>query len=348
MKNKKSIAVLCLSLFSTTLISACSLIAVSTENQKKEDGEVEIKELKNISILSSTKSNDGNTITVSYTLTPSSVNYVNFNTSLKWSDIEQDSFESSTWHDGKDTADYIKYEIDQTNRTIKFNCLEAFGRQMKFTLSSPINENIYGSMTLDYKRRKLSEATASVNNTSIKDGETITFNKVLPVYSVGSTGNKPTDLFKIATKYHESNTITFDKLFGEINTLGIYALRFKYNGNNYESVADLRNAIKENTNNYMLSLFNTENPKVFSSQDLQSVLTYEYAAYSMGSNVVYLKSAALYTKFLTSYKSNYDSGFGYQSTVTYDNKTVLTQLFDLEVNENNLTDIAIDDSNIVF
>ncbi len=349
MKYKRRIAVLSLSVLCASLVSMSSLIALSSTNKKEEDkGTITLEEKENIQILSSTKSVDGNTITVKYTLTPSTISYVNFNSSLTWSNKTSDLFESETWHEDKSTSDYVTYEIDQTNKTIAFHCLEAFGHEMTFTLSSPSNDAIRSTMSLNYTRKELTPANAKIEADGFIEDQALDIQCILPIYSVGSVGEKPTDKFTIEKTYYESSSKKFDDLFTTPSTTGLYATRYKYNGSEYTSPDTLKTAIRDKVKEYLFSLIDLKDPKTFLSSDLESAFTYEYAAYSMGGKIVYLKNSSLMSAFLSKYETYYKSGNAFQVTVKYDTKTVLTKKLSISLSQASLTGIDLEDSDITF
>lgn len=350
MKYKRRIAVLSLSVLCAGLVSVSSLIALSSTNKngEEEKGELNVQEKENIQILSSTKSADGNTISVKYTLTPATISYVNFNSSLKWSNKTSEQFESEEWHKDKNTEDYVSYEIDQPNKTISFHCLEAFGHEMTFTLSSPSNEAIRSSMTLNYTRRELTPASSTIDADGFVENEALVINTSLPVYSVGSVGEKPTDKFTIEKSYYESSNRKFDDLFKIPSTAGLYATSFKYNGSEYTAPDTLKAAIRDKVKEYMFSLIDLKEEKTFLSSDFEEVFTYEYAAYSMGSRVVYLKNSSLMTYFLSQYQTYYEKGNAFLVTVKYDTKTVLTKKLSIALSQDSLTGIELEDGDITF
>ncbi len=353
MKYKRKVAILSLSVLCASLVSVSSLIALSTEgnkqNEKEEDNStLNIQEKENIQILSSTRSTDGNTISVQYTLKPSTINYVNFNTSLMWSSRTSDEFESETWHNDKNTEDYVTFDVDQSTKTINFHCQQAFGHEMVFTLSSPKNSAIRSSMTLNYTRRELSSATATIADDGFIENKALSIDCVLPVYSVGSVGEKPTDKFTLEKNYYESSGRKFEDLFSTPSTEGLYATRYKFKGSEYTNPDTLKAAIKQNVSEYMLSLLDLKNPVTFTSKDLEEAFTYEYAAYSMGGKIVYLKNSSLMTSFLTKYEEYYAKGNAFQVTVKYDTKTVLTKKLSITLSADSLTGIEIGDGGITF
>lgn len=351
MKYKRRIAVLSLSVLCASLVSVSSLIALSSTNKDTEEqgkGDLNIQEKENIQILSSTKSVDGNTISVKYTLTPATISYVNFNSSLKWTSKTSDLFESEDWHEDKNTEDYVSYEIDQPNKTISFHCLEAFGHEMTFMLSSPSNESIRATMALNYTRRELTPATANIDAEGFVENESLAINTSLPIYSVGSVGEKPTDKFMIEKSYYESSNRKFDDLFKTPSTTGLYSTSFKYNGSEYTSPDTLKAAIRDKVKEYMLSLIDLKEEKTFLSSDFEQAFTYEYAAYSMGGRVVYLKNSSLMTYFLSQYQTYYEKGNAFQVIVKYDTKTVLTKKLSITLSQDSLTGIDLEDGSITF
>ena len=349
MKTKRRFAVLSLSILSAGLVSACSLIALSTGNKKVDNnGSLNIGEVENIRILSSTKSTDGNTISVNYSLMPSSINYVNFNASLKWSDKESDEFESATWHENKDCNDYVNFEINQSSKKIVFTCTQPFGHEMVFTMSSPKNSAIRSTMTLNYSRKETTAPIVTIDADGFVENEALKINCTLPVSSVGSVGETPTDKFSIDKTYINNGSKRFDDLFVQPSTTGLYASSFKFNGKGYSNPELLRMAIRDHVNEFMLSLIDLKNPKTFTSKEFEEAFTYEYAAYSMGGRVVFLKNSTLMTSFLEKYQTYYESGSAYQVTVNYDNRKIFTKKLTIELSQDSLTDIRLEDNDIVF
>ena len=349
MKTKRRLAVLSLSILSAGLVSACSLIALSTEKKKDENnGSLNISEVENFRILSSTKSTDGNTISVNYSLMPATINYVNFNASLKWSDKESAEFESATWHENKDCDEYIKYEINQPSKTIIFTCLQPFGHEILFTMSSPNNSAIRSSMTLNYSRKEITAPTVNIDANGFVENQALHIDCTLPVYSVGSVGEKPTDKFNIEKTYINNGDKRFDDLFVQPSTTGLYASSFKFNGKAYSNPELLRMDIRDHVNEYMLSLIELKNPKTFTAKEFEEAFTYEYAAYSMAGKTVFLKNSTLMTSFLQKYQTYYESGSAYQVTVNYDKRKIFAKKLSIELSQDSLTDIRLEDTDIVF
>lgn len=330
-------------------LSVVSLLSVATiASKENNESPILVEGIDNIEIRKSTVSNDGNTVVVDYTIKPTAISYVNFNTELTWQSENNALFESADWHDGKNTEDYIDYTINQTDRKITFNCLNPFGRQMVFSMSSPYNSNVKASLTIDYKRRQVEGADAVFSSTSLKDDTALSIEKVMPVYSIGSIGERPQDDFSLDVAYVEGIKTTFSSLIDEISTAGIYTQTFIYEDTTYTDTSLLRNAIMNRTKEYLFSLFSLDSPKTFKLSELESKLSYKYAAYSMAGKTVYLTNSSLYRYFLTKYKTNYDSGNALKLTVKYGLLKVKESLIDIEVNDTELTDIEIDDSGIVF
>lgn len=348
-KTKKS-AFVSLTMLSAILFSACSLISVKTlEKNNNENNELVVDSLKGVDIAKAITSDNGTKITVNYNITPSSISNVRFNTSLTWQSAESENYETATWHADKNPLDYITYNLNQSTKTIVFSLKQPFGRQMVFTLASQANASINAKMTIDYRRKKLKDASIATSSTAFTNGESIKFNKTLPTYSIGSVGDRASDLFTIENKYYETTGHTLIDLIGQPITSGIYSKNYKYNGTDYTNVDLLRNAIAAKVRDYFYSLLTLDaTPKVFSDSDLTDVLTYQYAAYKAGPSVTYLDSTNLYFDFISNYKTNFASGAGFKSVVKFDGKVINEYLFDLTVDDTYLTDIGIDDGAIVF
>lgn len=349
MKYKRTVAVTSLSILCAGLISACSLLAVFDGSRDDDNpGELNVKEVENIHILSSTKSSDGNTITVKYTLKPSSITYVNFNTSLTWSEREDEAYESATWHNGKLTTDYISTAIDQNNKSITFTCLQPFGREMIFTISSPSNSKIQSRMSLNYTRREIEAPKAAITADGFVENEKLIIEKTLPVFSVGSIGDRPQDEFRIEKNFLEQSSYSFDSLFRQPDISGIYSTSFKYQGKDYTNPELLRMAIRDHVKEYFYSLITFDNPVIFTSRDFEEAFTYEYAAYSMAGKTVYLKNSTIKNDFLTKYEKAYDNNAGFQVSIYYASRKVLTKRLNITLSADSLTDINLEDSSIVF
>ncbi len=348
MKYKRTVAVTSLSILCAGLISACSLVAISNGKSDNDKGELNVKEVENIRILSSTKSTDGNTITVKYTLKPATINYVNFNTALTWSEREDEAYESSTWHNGKMTTDYISTAIDQNNKTISFTCLAPFGHEMIFTISSPSNSQIQSRMSLNYTRREIEAPKATIEAEGFVENEKLIIQKELPVFSVGSVGDRPTDQFRIEKAYVDASSYSFDSLIRQPDVSGLYTTNFKYLGKDYTNPELLRMAIRDHVKEYFYSLIDFDDPKAFTSKDFEEAFTYEYAAYSMAGQTVFLKNSTIANDFLAKYEQAFAKNAGFQATIYYASRKIMSKKLSITLSADSLTDISLEDNAIVF
>ena len=344
MKNKQRKSIIALSILSAVLVSACSLSAVPKE--KPDSSMVDFSGMEGIKILKATTNSDG-TIVVKYSLEPNEIESVDFVTGLRWQEEASNNYETSTWHEGKNPEEYMSYTIDQNNKQVTFRCLNPFGRQMVFSMQSPFDSSIRAELKIDYTRKRLTAPSYTTTVDAFQDQEAIVFNKILPTYSIGSKGDRPdASLFSLSSKYYEVGSNTYDSLFGQVITEGLYTQTWKYKGVRYTDKSLLRTEMKNTVLAYLNSLFSLTNPVTFKVAEFRELFTYEYSAYyTYQENFL---SSSLYKTFLTRYKSAYENHAGMQATIKYGNDVISYKIFDFNVDTSFLTSIGFDDALISF
>lgn len=285
---------------------------------------------------------------VTFSLTPNNADTTNLNTTLLWDEESNDNYESDTWYEDKNILDYVTYELDGENKKLTFDCSGPFGTGMIFTLSAKNDPSVKASLKLNYKRREIKAANASlVSDGYVPDGS-MRINANHAVYSIGSSGDRaPTDPFSLDVQYISGTDYSFDSLFSGIQTTGIYAQQFKYNGKDYTVASSVLSDMKENVNNYLLSLPSLEEDNIFETATFRNLLTYQYASHKTY-QIVFSESTLNFSTFIEEYNKAVDNGYGYQVTVSLNDDVLLKKLLPIEITPDNITDINLSEEEIEF
>jgi hypothetical protein len=286
--------------------------------------------------------------TISYTLTPSDSTATDFGYVTDWVKTASADDESATWADGKKTSDYLSYQSDTAAKTLTFHCLSAFGKPILFTMVSNDNPNVSATLRIDYVRKVIQAATATIADTTIKDQSPITVSATKGTYSIGTKGTRASALDpQMNTSYKEVSGATFDSLFGTVRTTGIYAQSYHYKGTSYSDPTLLRATMKTNVYDYLTSLPTFDGSKTMDVASFKALLSYDYDAYHTYEDV-FLTDTALYSSFVTSYGTQYAKGAGLQVQVTWNSLTLYTGLLALSIPSSTVTGLSLGDGTIEF
>ncbi len=353
MKRRK---ILLLSLAALMPASACALGVVYTngggsEYYKPDNDSFELSELSGIKLnLLSERDNIDGTVSkvVGYTLTPASSTSVDFGFYTDWDTANSSLYESDDWENTKKVADYLTFQSDTVNKTINFTCLKPFGTKIILTMVSEDNPEIKASININYRRKKLKDATAVLSSTVLEKNAVIKVTSEKGLYSIGTIGDKPsTDMPALKTTFKETGTYTYDSLFGEIIYKNIYSQSYKYQGTDYDQKENVRIAIKEKISSYLFSLPTVDGSKTLDVVQFRNLFTYEYAAYRTY-ETVYLKSTDLFSQFVNKYTEAYANGAGINVEVTWNGKQVLSQRLSMSLDSTTIEGINVVDPIIEF
>ena len=285
---------------------------------------------------------------VKFTLEPSDAKCEDLNAAIKWNTEFSEEFESENWYDGKNILEYVDYQLDDVKQQLTFNCYQPFGTEIIFSLSSKDDPNVNASLKINYNRREIKKATATLQSDGFTPGQSMRVETALPVFSIGSKGERaPTSEFTLKTEYISKTNYTFDDLFAGVSTVGIYSSSFKYQGNTYEDKNLLLSTMKSKVKEYLTDLPSLTSDNIFEAQTFKDLLTYEYAAHYTY-QIVYAESTINYASFISSYHEGYEQGAGYQVTVKLDDETVMSKLLPLNLSINTITNINLENSEIEF
>ena len=281
-----------------------------------------------------------------FTIEPESARDETFSYHLDWNADSSAGKESENWKDGKKAEDYVTYEVKEENSRIVFTCGEAFGHQMKFVMTSVSNPDIRASLTLDYKRKLLSNARIKTTPT-FAPGKAIQVKVIDEVYSIGTKGEKTKDLKPTIDVTYKDNGTSYDSLFADIIVDGINSQNYKYLGSDYNSPDKLLADMKEKVRNYLLKIPSESGEMTFDQATFQSYLTYSYHAYTTY-KPIYQESRVSLNEFIKRYQNAYASGSGFHLHVDAEGKATYDNLIALGLSASTLTDISFSDSSIVF
>lgn len=343
------LATFCLSL--TVLGGLASLTKGFTDFTFSPDSEeaLTVTPIENIRFLSVTDSveEDGSLRKeILYEIHPASAADEKFSCLLDWSTLPDAGKESEDWSAGRNAEDYVTYEVTEENCRIAFTCHQAFGHQLAFVMTSVSNPSIQARLTLDYRRKLLSNAR--VETTPVYDpGKPIRIDVVPEVYSVGTTGQKASTLRPTIVVDYRDRGIPFDSLFEPIVTTGIASENYKYLGNSYSSAADLLLDMKEKVHDYLCRIPSAEGIDTFDLTVFSSYLTYSYHAYTTYKDV-YQESRASLNAFIRRYKEAYAAGSGFYLEVDCEGKARYESLIDMNLSPSSLTGLSFSEDNIEF
>ena len=307
-------ASLCCSL---VLLSSLAIMSDGFTNfsfTETENSSLEVSELKNIRFLSVTDTYNGDiyTKTITFELIPSDATSDMFTSSIRWNNDDNPDYESADWREGKNIEDYLKYEIDMEKKTITINCLRAFGNQAILRLSSVENASVFAELSIDYRRKLISNTHIDINEPYYVDNMPIIVSAVGDTYSIGtigprSEGELELDLFR---KGYQQGKVSIDDLFGDIITTGIYSSVYRYQNEKYYSAESVRREISLNVTTYINSIPTTDGSVLFSADKFKSLFTYEFVAYHTTEDI-YQSTSDLYYTFLDRYEEalTQESGF---------------------------------------
>lgn len=349
--NKKQKIGVGISLASLLGVVALSLLAKPLIPQGTSDMLV-VAPVEGLKIIKQALSDDGNTLEVTYKVLPVKPSDVHFNSYISWNEENNPDFESADWYEGKNPEDYMSYTLDEEADKITFTCLAPFGTQMIFHLSCQENPAVTASMKIDYARSEIKKANYKVINSTLEDGKKIEVEKVLPEYSIGTTGERPSDKFQLLKSFSSMADTPYLNLFVDPITVGIYSQEWSYQGEKYTDKDSLKVAMSQKVEEYIHSLigFKGEAP-AFSFEHFKSLLTYQYPVYSYGQgNIVYSTDATPMYQFLKRYQKVFETGNGFSSFVRYDNKNIGIFYLDFNISTELIESIDFEgiDEGIVF
>lgn len=357
-KRKKTIIILSSILSGLILISGAAVMTngftdFNPDNfvANLEEDAFEVEEINNIRFSQVTENllSDG-TIQkqVKFTIEPSTADYNNLNAAINWNMTYEDSFESEDWYVDKNVLDYVDYQLDGENKTLTFNCYQPFGTEIIFTLSSKDDPNTNASIKINYNRREIQKATATIGYDGFTPNQSMKIDTTLPVYSIGTKGERaPTTGFNSYTRFIKTADYDWDDYFTGVSTVGIYSSNFKYNGQSYTDTDLLMKDMKSRVLGYLFLLPTVSSDQIFDLAKLKSLLTYEFVAMHTYQDV-YAESTINFNYFIDIYHKAYSQGGGIQVTVEFADEILVQKLLPLNVSADTITSISVENSEIDF
>lgn len=320
-------------------------------NIEDSDEELLVEELHNIRFRTVKESQlpDGSIQKqVSFTIQPSNADYNDLNPAIAWNKTYSTDFESENWYEGKNISDYVTYDFNGANKQVTFTCSQPFGTEIIFSLSSKADPTIKADLKINYTRKVIQEASASLAVDGFTPNESMKITTAEPVYSIGSKGERaPNYNFDYNIEYVSASGYSYDDLFKGIQTTGIYSQNYKYQGEDYVDSAKLLQDMKDSVNEYLVSLPSLTESNVFKTDTFRDLLTYQYASHYTY-KVEYSESTANFTSFVSNYKEAITNNAGYKLTVNFGEEEVYGKLLNLNVSLNNITNINFNEGEIDF
>lgn len=343
-------------LITTLAVNACYLIGL-TQGKKKEvkaiGGDLVVSALEGIriqSIKSGTNQNGDIIKVISYSFTPEDTPDTQLNTLLYFNPKVVESYD---WTEGIDVAnekpeDYMGYELDASEKTITFTCHKPFGRTLLFQLISADNPNVTASVSLDYERKIIEDAKASLNVTKFTDKEPVKVSYTSAVYSIGTMGRR-SDEMRWEKQFVAQIGYSFKELFGAPKNPSSYKpYSFYYQGTMYDEDG-LLTLLSNKVETYLSSCITEEGNVIFQEAEFKKMFAYQYFMYRTYKDE-YGTTYELYEKFLNNYQKAIDNNGGFKVTVYANDTPIYDQLLPLGIKLNGVKQIHIssEDSHLVF
>ena len=338
-----------------SLVSLISLIGLSIFSKPVySQGNSEmlvVSPVNGLQIIKEAISEDGNTMEVIFRVLPAKPNDIHFNSYLSWNETANPDFESSNWYVDKNPEEYMNYLLDDQQNKITFSCLQPFGTQMIFHLSCQENPNVTASLKIDYARSQLEKAKLEITNTTLSDKKKIQVKKVLPKYSIGTVGERPSDKFTLRKEFKASSNTKYLDLFCNPTTVGLYSQEWHYQDQKYTNIDLLKAAVSQNVEQYIKSLIEFEDKaKAFSYEEFKALFTYKFPVYSYGGRLVFSSESTMLYSFLDGYEKLRNEKGGFCGIAQYDNDEPTTFFVDFSITAETITgiDFGENQDGIVF
>lgn len=261
------------------------------------------------------------------------------NAQLTWSEANNSYFEES-FLSTEIISDYITFTDDSANRKLSFTCLKPFGRQAIFKLTSQSDTTISASITIDYLRKTIKDTTLNMPSTVLEGGKPLTVTYETAVYSIGSKGERPNyALPSISSSFAENGDYTFNSLFSEVVTNGLYTQAYKYEDRDYYDPSSLQSVIKDRLKTYFFSMPTLDGSKTFDTEVFRNILTYQACTYHTNQNQ-YQNQTNIYEYFISRYESSLLNNAGLMVKATYQGKTI-EKLISLGISTQAVTGIQL-------
>jgi hypothetical protein len=281
---------------------------------------------------------------ITYSMKPAGATTKDFNIEFDWNRGTSSDYDWD-YDSTRKVEDYVTYDLDTDNQKVTFTCKKAFGRKINFTMRLALNPEVAAGMFLDYERKEVTPASASIPNAKFSEGKPVQVNTASATYSIGTTGRRQDDI--AVTAEYDASKVAFNTLFGTAKNPSTYSGSYYYGDQNTTSSATLISWMSPKVDAYLKSVITTDGSVNFEASKLSELITFQYIQYHTYMDVKGNDSHVV-NDFITNYKAAVTKGSGYRVKVTVNGEEKLNQLIDFELTANLITNVGFSRSTIVF
>lgn len=262
-----------------------------------------------------------------------------------------------TWTSGDvedDISTFMTAVLDKTAKTITLTCLQAFSKQMTYTIYSEELADAKASITIDYQQKVLTEASVDISatNTAFGDGLKITTTTKAPTYSVGSIliEDKPSEDLRFTYNWKANDGTQFSSILPSTSdiTVGEDGSGVYYDGRNYgkSELSSVISAIGTKVTSWLNGLVSSKSVTV-DLDELKELFTYGRNVRQSYGGYLRVNSTELFDDFVTNFNNKGKVGCGFQfSAQAYEKEDVL--VFTSIDATKTLGDLSFTGGNVIF